>query len=113
MGELVPMKHRFITTGFMYFFAVPAGIFGPAISYAFATKTAAGWRWVYYYLIITNGVATILWIVFYHPPTFIMIQRRTKWQMVKSFDYVGFVLFVGGLVSFLMGLSWGGSVHPW
>lgn len=28
-------------------------------------------------------------------------------------DVVGIVLFTGGLVVFLMGLSWGGSAYPW
>ncbi|OAG36933.1 copper-translocating P-type ATPase [Fonsecaea monophora] len=113
MGELVPMKHRFLVTGLFYFFAIPCAVFGPAISYAFIEHTSAGWRWIYYMLIITNGVATTLWAIFYHPPTFVMITRKTKWQMVKDFDYIGFALSIGGILVFLMGLSWGGSVHPW
>lgn len=32
---------------------------------------------------------------------------------VKEFDYVGLFLFTGGLLVFLMGLSWGGSLYPW
>lgn len=32
---------------------------------------------------------------------------------VKTFDLLGLVLFIGGLLIFLMGLSWGGSLHPW
>lgn len=113
MGELIPMKHRFIATGLLYFFAIPCAVFGPAISYGFVAHTAAGWRWVYYFLIITNACATTCWIIFYHPPTYVMIARKSRWQMIKDFDYIGFVLLVGGLLVFLMGLSWGGSVYPW
>lgn len=29
------------------------------------------------------------------------------------FDYVGTFLYAGGLIMFLMGLSWGGAVYPW
>jgi MFS family permease len=32
---------------------------------------------------------------------------------VKQFDYVGAFLYTLGLLLFIMGLSWGGSVHPW
>jgi len=28
-------------------------------------------------------------------------------------DWGGIVLFVAGVFLFLLGLSWGGSVHPW
>lgn len=34
-------------------------------------------------------------------------------EQVKRQDFVGFVLFTGGLVLFIMGLSWGGVVYPW
>jgi hypothetical protein len=33
-------------------------------------------------------------------------------QVIKEFDFIGLVLFVGGLLIFLMGLSWGGSLYP-
>jgi MFS family permease len=50
----------------------------------------------------------------YFPPTFNMKHpgERLK-DYVTTFDYVGLFLFVGGLLIFLLGLSWGGSLHPW
>lgn len=32
---------------------------------------------------------------------------------VQTFDILGLFLFVGGLLIFLMGLSWGGALYPW
>ena len=32
---------------------------------------------------------------------------------MKDFDFVGLILLVGGLLIFLMGISWGGSYYPW
>ena len=51
----------------------------------------------------------------YHPPTFDdkYRHRKTKMQVIKDFDFIGFVLFVGGLLIFLIGISWGGSLYPW
>lgn len=112
LAELVPMKHRFLTGG-MYVWLLAPAVFGPAISYSFVLNTAAGWRWCYYLLIITNGLGLVCWVLFYHPPTFVMVNPRSRWQTVAEFDYGGFVLFVGGLTTFLIGLSWGGSVYPW
>jgi len=37
----------------------------------------------------------------------------SRLQMLKKFDFFGLFLFTGGFLIFLMGLSWGGSVHPW
>lgn len=113
LGELIPLKHRFAVTGVMYVLWVLPGAFGAAISYGFVLHTAAGWRNIYWLLLATNVAATICWTIFYHPPTFVMKNARTRKQMLKDFDYIGFVLFTGGLLVFLMGLSWGGSVYPW
>ena len=51
----------------------------------------------------------------YFPPTFDekYAHRKTKTQVVKDFDFVGLILLVGGLLIFLMGISWGGSYYPW
>ncbi len=34
-------------------------------------------------------------------------------QQVKELDFVGLILFGGGLTSFLLGVSWGNNPHPW
>lgn len=114
VGEIVPVQYRFIANAFIYVWSIPFSGLGPMVSYGFVLHTDAGWRWCYYLMIIVNGLSVICWFFFYHPPTFSMKNRSTtKWAMVKNFDYVGFILFTGGLLIFLMGLSWGGSVHPW
>lgn len=114
LGELTPIRHRFLINGFIYLWiAVPAG-FGPAIAYGFVLHTAAGWRWCYYFLIIINGISTTCFYFFYFPPTFRMKQRsHTKWELVKKFDFVGLFLYTAGVTLFLLGISWGGSVYPW
>lgn len=113
LGELVPMKHRYMANGALYFFAIPPAAFGPAIAYAFVQNTSAGWRWCYYLMIITNAISTLCWFFFYHPPTFHMVSKKTRSQQLREFDYGGLVLFTGGLLIFLMGLNWGGTVYPW
>lgn len=114
LGELTPVKHRFMANALMYvWIAVPAG-FGPAISYAFVLHTSAGWRWCYYFLIIVNAFAIVLYYFFYYPPTFHMKHgNHTRWELVKKFDFVGLFLYTAGITLFLLGISWGGSVYPW
>ena len=56
----------------------------------------------------------MLYASFYFPPDFAHLHRvRSRWQEVKSIDYVGVILFTGGLLLFLMGLSWGGGQYAW
>ncbi|ORY07019.1 fungal trichothecene efflux pump [Clohesyomyces aquaticus] len=114
IGELLPMKYRLAGNGFCYIFAIPAG-FGPAISRAFVLyQPKVGWRGPYYVLIAINALALVCWVVFYHPPTFEMKHRgESKIDYVKKFDYVGTVLYTGGALLFMMGLNWGGGIHPW
>jgi hypothetical protein len=52
--------------------------------------------------------------LFYHPPKFEQLHvNRSKMQQVKRQDVVGFVLFTGGLILFIMGLNWGGTLYAW
>jgi MFS family permease len=69
MGELVPMKYRYIGNAGLYMFCLPGSGFGPVISYAFV-QSPLGWRGVYWLLLALNGVAFILWCCFYFPPSF-------------------------------------------
>lgn len=114
MGELVPIKYRFIGNSFLYMFTLPGAGFSPAVAEAFVVKTRAGWRGVYYLLIGVNALSLLCWILFYYPPTFHMKHgNSSKLRYVRHFDYVGAVLYAAGLLLFLMGLSWGGTVYPW
>lgn len=51
----------------------------------------------------------------YFPPSFDekYAHKKTKRQVIEDFDFIGLILFVGGLLIFLMGISWGGSYYPW
>lgn len=65
-------------------------------------------------MIIINFLSGALYFFFYHPPTFNMkYKNRSKMQQLKDFDFVGCLLFTAGLILFVMGLSWGGSLYPW
>jgi len=112
IGELIPFKYRFMSLAFVYVWAVPFSGFGPALSYAFVQHTAAEWGSCYYLMIGINAAATLCWFLLYYPPTFRKKYENSKSQLqvVKEFDYVGLVLFTGGLLVFFMGLSWGRSV---
>jgi MFS family permease len=68
----------------------------------------------YNILIGMNVLSLICWVLFYFPPDFEMKHRtRKRRDFIKGFDYVGTILFTGGLVVLLFGLSCGGTVYAW
>lgn len=114
INEIVPMEYRFIGTAWGYLFAMPTSGFGAAIAITVASKSAGGWRWVYWLMAILDGFTLFFFFFFYHPPDFRMKQgERSKLKMLRDLDYLGMFLFSVGIVIFLLGLSWGGGTQPW
>lgn len=119
LGELVPMRHRYMINAIIYAFCIPGSGIGAIISYTFVVRyPSVSWRGPYYLLIAMNAVALVAWILWYFPPTFDLkhkdqgeASKKAFW--IKHYDYVGTLLFSAGFVIFLIGLNWGGSVYPW
>ena len=55
------------------------------------------------------GVAIVLQVLFYRPPSFRQLHgsERTRMQEIKRVDWIGMFLIIAGLVLFLLGVSWG------
>jgi hypothetical protein len=54
-------------------------------------------------------------LVFYWPPERPQYDfEKSRWQEIKEIDYIGFLLYTGGLTIFLIGLTWAGTEgHAW
>ncbi|CAK7245883.1 MAG: hypothetical protein STHCBS139747_007488 [Sporothrix thermara] len=114
IGELVPMKWRFAANAVIFWGSMPTAGFGSAISTAFVLYTEQGWRWAYYMIIIANVTAAALYSMFYFPPSFHQKHGTdTVMRWVKNYDYIGMFLYLAGLLLFILGLSWGGTIYPW
>ncbi|OAL39423.1 hypothetical protein AYO20_01293 [Fonsecaea nubica] len=114
IAEIVPYKHRALMIGLINILTVPASAFGPLVARAFILHTSATWRWNYYFAIILNGCSTILWFTCYFPPRFETLHRnRSRWQQLLKVDFIGMLLFSGGMLLFLLGISWGGNQYAW
>ena len=114
LAELIPNKWRGYNNALLFFMAMPFSVFGPIIARNLITNTTKGWRWSYYINLILTGLAIILAFLCYHPPIFEQLHTRaSKRKVLRELDYLGMLLFVAGLVLFLIGLSWGGVIYPW
>ncbi|OQU94419.1 hypothetical protein CLAIMM_00777 [Cladophialophora immunda] len=112
-NEIVPKKNRGETAAFLSLAALPGSAFGSAIAYALVARL--NWRWAYYVGAIANGVALILTIAFYWPPSFFTLHPdvTSQLQQLKKLDWIGLLLFAGGLTSFLLGVQFGGNPYKW
>ncbi|KIW90838.1 uncharacterized protein Z519_08621 [Cladophialophora bantiana CBS 173.52] len=114
LPELVPNKHRFIAVSFLWAWLFPLMVFIPPVGIALCSNINEGWRWIYYLPAIMAGLAFILLFFFYHPPDFRLLHRnQTKWQALARIDWVGLGIYLGSIVCFLLGISWGGQQYPW
>lgn len=112
--ELVANKHRGIMTAFLFLTTCPLAAFGPLIARCLAAYTALGWRWNYYLNLISNAISAILFFICYHPPSYSMLHEgRSIYKELRELDWVGIFLFTSGLVSLVLGISWGGGLFPW
>ncbi|EON65856.1 hypothetical protein W97_05098 [Coniosporium apollinis CBS 100218] len=112
-NEIVPKKSRGQTLAFLNLAALPGSAFGSVIAYALVANLS--WRWAFYVGIIANGFALILITIFYWPPGFVGLhpEGKSRLQQFKELDFLGLILFGGGLTSFLLGLSFGNNPYPW
>ncbi|KAK4998648.1 hypothetical protein LTR66_002152 [Elasticomyces elasticus] len=114
VGEIVPMKYRYLANSAAYAFTIPTNPLAAKIGLTFQTQTSVKWRGCFYFMIGVNVISIFCWYFFYHPPTFKMLHRRTAAkQLLRDFDWIGLTLYTGSTFIFLMGLTWGGSLYPW
>ncbi|VUC21569.1 unnamed protein product [Clonostachys rosea] len=131
--EIVPNKHRGTAQSLITLSAFPSMGLGPGFARMMVEYTALGWRWVYWLNVITVGTSLVLFLVCYFPPDFSQLSQGTsKKDQLKNIDFVGFLLYGGGLVCLLLALSmicflgmqngscltydftaWGGRQYTW
>lgn len=94
---------------------VPFGVLSVLLGTLLVLHTALGWRWCYYIGLIYGVISLVGTFTFYFPPTRPQHDyENTRLDQLKSLDFVGITLYVGGLTTFLVGLTWAGQPdHPW
>ncbi|KAH7310894.1 major facilitator superfamily domain-containing protein [Stachybotrys elegans] len=83
---------------------------GPIIGGAF-TESSATWRWSFYINLCIGGLATPVYL-FILPKSDPRL-RQSLASRVSSLDLLGGVLSAGAVTSFVMVISFGGTVYSW
>ena len=123
-SELAPTRKRGKYIAILIFTIVPfvpSGIYGQVIACKLDTSTSLkkssglifsqdykGWRYCGIIICIWNGLGFFMTLFFYFPPPRVNTLGKSKAQVLKEIDYVGGVLSIGGLVTFMAGMQWGG-----
>ncbi|KAL3481047.1 major facilitator superfamily domain-containing protein [Aspergillus californicus] len=105
--DLVPLRLRGQYFGILSAMWSVGSVSGPILGGGFAEDVS--WRWIFYInfpFIAISGLAIILFLKLNIIPTSLA-------QKLRQIDYIGTILFVGSLASFLIPLTWGGIVYPW
>ncbi|KIW79298.1 hypothetical protein Z517_05910 [Fonsecaea pedrosoi CBS 271.37] len=112
--ELLPNKYRGIGMAWTELpINIPWGT--AAVIFANLLTEHASWRWIYYIAIIYNVISLVGIAVFYFPPTRPQEDyEKSRWKEFLELDWIGAILYAGGLTVFLLGFSWTGqSGHAW
>ena len=83
-------------------------VVGPIMSGGFTEH--ASWRLIFW-LNLPFCVLSYVVIIFFIKTTYVPSQSRM--QGLRNIDWLGSVTFVGSITSFLIPLSWGGTMYAW
>ncbi|CAJ0553830.1 Ff.00g123420.m01.CDS01 [Fusarium sp. VM40] len=105
--DLVSLRERGKWFGLISLNWAIGSILGPLIGGALVEVS---WPWLFWINLPFCGVAYIA------IPITMRIKRKEDASVntkIKEFDWIGTIIFVGSLTSFLIPLSWGGIMYDW
>lgn len=108
ISEIAPNKDRGRYASMLLLSII---LFLPLSLYAQELAVHATWRWTCWISLIWCGIGLILTFFLYNPPPRCSSEGLTKWQTLKRMDHIGGLLSVFGLISFMLGLVWGGCMN--
>ncbi|ATZ56045.1 hypothetical protein BCIN_12g05830 [Botrytis cinerea B05.10] len=105
--DTVPLRQRGNAMALLGVVWALGSVTGPLIGGILAEKN--DWRWIFYLNlpIIAVGFVGCVW--------FLKLERkeRTIEEKLSEIDFIGSIIFVGSLTSFLIPLTWGGVSYSW
>ncbi|KAJ5703779.1 Efflux pump dotC [Penicillium malachiteum] len=105
--DLFSMRERPMYYGLFGATWAIASALGPIIGGAFTTDVT--WRWCFYLNLPIGGVSLAILFLFLHIET----PKTPLIAGLRTIDWIGTFLIIGGTLMFLFGLEFGGVNYPW
>ncbi|TRX92880.1 hypothetical protein FHL15_006286 [Xylaria flabelliformis] len=91
-----------------------SSVIGPIIGGVFAADPHLTWRWCFWINLPIGGIPLILIVLFFRtPPQAKIGTKSSATEIAASFDLLGAILFIGGLIAFILATTWGGVKYAW
>lgn len=106
--DIIPLRQRPAYSSIIQVAFVVGTVTGPLIGGLLVDHST--WRWVFYlnFPFMAVGLVMVPWVVKLQRP-----RNGSVAKQLKSVDWVGTLLFMGSVSSFLMGITWGGGQFAW
>ncbi|KAH8690754.1 major facilitator superfamily domain-containing protein [Talaromyces proteolyticus] len=105
--DIVPLRLRGQYFGILSAMWSIGSVTGPILGGGFSQNVT--WRWIFYINFPFIGVGAIFVLLFLR----LNIIPTSLAQKLRRIDYIGTVVFVGSISSFLIPLTWGGVLYSW
>ena len=107
LTDMTTLKERPLWIGILGFVWAAGSVLGPLVGAVFSELVS--WRWIGWINLPLLGVAIVL------IPPFLTLQpiKLSMKAKLRALDWIGMPLFIAGMTTFIIALTWGGVLFPW
>ena len=112
-SEIIPRKYRPLAQSCSNTAAALGGVVGLLVGGALTANNPNGFRTYWYIAAGFYAITSLIIVLLYHPPVRELQINYTTREKLARLDWIGYFLFITGLVLFSFSLTSSISIYPW